>query len=374
MANLSGEARITPDIDAQRLGNLALEDSSTDGYIFNSQADLEEIKMQRQAIWDLLKYLGTHVLREGINLTKISLPVKVFEPRSFLQRLTDNWAYIDLLEKAVNAADPVERMQYMVAFVIGGLRRQTSTLKPFNPILGETYQGIYCSGWRVFAEQISHHPPISSWQVLDPEGKFQFSGYGNWKASARGNSIKGQQSGLNKVSFSRDGAVIEWELPSLLLRGILWGERSLKYSGTITFRDELNALQCDVTIDGSKQSFVSSLWHGKSGAKKLDQLHGTLRKGGKVVSTVRGSWLTAVEWEEGGLGSSSLRVWDAAKAPVHVPKPVTDPLPSDSRFRQDLHALQEGDQDEAQEWKSRLEHVQRSDAAMRAVGQQAAGL
>ena len=71
--------------------------------------------MQRQAIWDLLKYLGTHVLREGINLTKISLPVKVFEPRSFLQRLTDNWAYIDLLEKAVNAADPVVRMQYVVS-------------------------------------------------------------------------------------------------------------------------------------------------------------------------------------------------------------------------------------------------------------------
>ena len=46
--------------------------------------------------------------------------------------------------------------------------------------------------------------------------------------------------------------------------------------------------RCDVTIDGSKQSFVSSLWHGKLGAKKLDQLQGTLRKGGKVVSTVRG--------------------------------------------------------------------------------------
>lgn len=46
--------------------------------------------------------------------------------------------------------------------------------------------------------------------------------------------------------------------------------------------------RCDVTIDGSKQSFVSSLWRGKSGAKKLDQLHGALRKGGKVVSTVCG--------------------------------------------------------------------------------------
>ena len=52
-----------------------------------------------------------------------------------------------------------------------GLRRQTSTLKPFNPILGETYQGVYSSGVRVHAEQISHHPPVSSWQVADPDGK-----------------------------------------------------------------------------------------------------------------------------------------------------------------------------------------------------------
>ena len=146
-----------------------------------------------------------------------------------------------------------------VAFVIGGLRRQTSTLKPFNPILGETYQAQYSSGVRVYAEQISHHPPVSSWQVEDAQGRvrvshdsflpthvgtalqsvlgigaslpgegqqehllkgsllthdvrrgaglmrqhfiflqFIFSGNGNWKASARGNSIWGQQSGRNR--------------------------------------------------------------------------------------------------------------------------------------------------------------------------------
>ena len=184
-----------------------LDDGTTDGYVFDSPADLEEIAMQRQAIWDLLKNLGSHLLREGVNLTKVSLPVKVFEPRSFLQRITDNWAYIDLLQSAVDATDPVTRMQYVVStanehclacavertwqclfiskikqmtdclhvlqvgFVIGGLRRQMSTLKPFNPILGETYQGVYSSGVRVHAEQISHHPPVSSWQVVDPDGK-----------------------------------------------------------------------------------------------------------------------------------------------------------------------------------------------------------
>lgn len=33
--------------------------------------------------------------------------------------------------------------------------------KAFNPLLGETFQGII-DGCPVYAEQTSHHPPISS--------------------------------------------------------------------------------------------------------------------------------------------------------------------------------------------------------------------
>jgi hypothetical protein len=44
-------------------------------------------------------------------LTAISLPVKLFEPRSFLERLTDNWAHIDYLTRAAVQTDPVERLK-----------------------------------------------------------------------------------------------------------------------------------------------------------------------------------------------------------------------------------------------------------------------
>ena len=113
-----------------------LDDGTTDGYVFDSPADLEEIAMQRQAIWDLLKNLGSHLLREGVNLTKVSLPVKVFEPRSFLQRITDNWAYIDLLQKAVDATDPVTRMQYVVS---------TAHQKLQSPVILDTPTELFSS-------------------------------------------------------------------------------------------------------------------------------------------------------------------------------------------------------------------------------------
>lgn len=46
-----------------------------------------------------------------------------------------------------------------------------ATGKPFNPILGETFQGAYPNGTQVYIEQIAHHPPISSWQVYDHDAR-----------------------------------------------------------------------------------------------------------------------------------------------------------------------------------------------------------
>lgn len=52
------------------------------------------------------------------------------------------------------------------------------------------------------------------------------------------------------------------------------------------------------------------------------------------------SWLTSVAWGgAAGKENGSTVVWEAAKTPVHTPKPVTEALPSDSRHRHDLHAL-----------------------------------
>lgn len=44
---------------------------------------------------------------------------------------------------------------------------------------------------------------------------------------------------------------------------------------------------------------------------------------------------------------------------------LPQPLPSDSRFRQDLAALAQGNQEQAQHWKEVLEQQQRSDRKLR---------
>jgi hypothetical protein len=48
--------------------------------------------------------------------------------------------------------------------------------KPFNPILGETWEAALPDGSRIYLEQISHHPPISAFQLQGPDGLYSFAG------------------------------------------------------------------------------------------------------------------------------------------------------------------------------------------------------
>jgi len=53
-------------------------------------------------------------------------------------------------------------------FVAGLQHVFQSWRKPFNPILGETWQAHLADGTSIFLEQISHHPPVSAFQLIGP--------------------------------------------------------------------------------------------------------------------------------------------------------------------------------------------------------------
>ncbi|CAG5123391.1 unnamed protein product, partial [Candidula unifasciata] len=101
----------------------------------------------------------------GKDLTKISMPVTLNEPLSMLQRLCEELEYSELLDKAAEYDDPYERMMYVAAFAVSSYASSyyREGHKPFNPLLGETYECIReDKGWRFIAEQVSHHPPVSA--------------------------------------------------------------------------------------------------------------------------------------------------------------------------------------------------------------------
>jgi hypothetical protein len=114
--------------------------------------------------------------------------VNFSEPLSFLQRITEDFEYSECLQKAAMCTDSCEQLAYIAAFTISSYANTTTrTGKPFNPLLGETYEcdRLDDMGWRSFAEQVSHHPPILamytegknkewvSWQEFTMSSKFR---------------------------------------------------------------------------------------------------------------------------------------------------------------------------------------------------------
>lgn len=94
----------------------------------------------------------------GKELTKIPMPVYFNEPLSMLQRLTEDFEYADLLHKAAKCKDSLEQMVYVAVFSVSSYSTTANRLgKPFNPLLGETYECDRTDdlGWRCFSEQVS---------------------------------------------------------------------------------------------------------------------------------------------------------------------------------------------------------------------------
>ena len=158
----------------------------------------------------------------------VSLPVRLFEKRSTIEKICDLWCTgPHFLKRAALESDPVERLKFVISFIVSGMHQVATQRKPFNPIIGETYEGVWPDGTRIYVEHVSHHPPISCFLVENHEGLYFVEGSYEYTAKVTdlGNSVTGRQAGKNRVHF-RDGTVIEWEYPVMKISGLIFGKRT----------------------------------------------------------------------------------------------------------------------------------------------------
>lgn len=71
------------------------------------------------------------------------MPVFLCEPLSYLQRVAEAHQYCSMLTKVYELSDACKRMELVAAWAISlGSNSLRRFLKPFNPILGETYECV----------------------------------------------------------------------------------------------------------------------------------------------------------------------------------------------------------------------------------------
>uniref|UniRef100_A0A8C9R2Q1 Oxysterol-binding protein n=1 Tax=Scleropages formosus TaxID=113540 RepID=A0A8C9R2Q1_SCLFO len=309
-----------------------------------------------------------NILRNNIgkDLSKVSMPVELNEPLNTLQHMCEELEYSELLDKAAETENPYERMVIVAAFAVSGYSSTyyRAGSKPFNPILGETYECIReDKGLCFFSEQVSHHPPVSACHCESK--KFTYWQDMRWKNKFWGKSMEILPIGTVNVMLPRFGDHYEWNKVTTCIHNILSGRRWIEHYGEITIRNTRSST-CICKLTFIKGNYWSS---------NVNEVQGfVMDQEGKVVHRLFG------KWHEGlycGVPPSAKCVWRPGSMPTdyelyygftrfaielnELCPEMKDLLPStDARFRPDQRYLEEGKIELATTEKQRIEDLQRS--------------
>ncbi|KAL3737371.1 hypothetical protein ACJRO7_026183 [Eucalyptus globulus] len=320
----------------------------------------------------------------GKDLTKVCLPVYFNEPLSSLQKCCEDLEYSYLIDRANEwgkKGNSLMRILNVAAFAVSGYSSTEGRIcKPFNPLLGETYEAEYLDkGFRFFSEKVSHHPMIVACHC---EGTgWKFWGDSNLKSKFWGRSIQVDPDGVLTLQFD-DGEVFQWSKVTTSIYNLILGKLYCDHYGTMRIQGN-HDYSCKLKF--KEQSIIDRNPH---------QVHGIVQdKSGKTVATLFGKWDESMHYVIGdcsrmGKGSDSLSearlLWKRSKPPKYPTRynltrfaitlnELTPGLkeklpPTDSRLRPDQRYLENGEYEMANSEKLRLEQRQRQARKMQERG------
>ena len=344
---------------------------------------------------DLIKQILKVVLGH-----KISLNVKLFEPSSLSQTLLNYFSFIPkfILPASNPYLNPLDRMKYVISLGISGLYINAKQLKPFNPLISETFQGYFDldnlneeNKIEVFSEQISNYPTLTRYYITN--NNFKMYGYFDLSLETQsfGNKIICFTKGLNTVDFFKINEKINFSIPSSkIINAIAKDDRSAHYVGVMIFYDLKNNLRAFIQFANDTKhisdiqgvifrynfpnDYKFSFDDEYKMFSKIDlnkKKKNNIFSEDDILSTISGSWL-------GKLYFDNNQYWDIDEdIPTYI-RPVLNCLPSDSRFREDLIWLYRSfyiskNEEErlyyenlAQNWKLMIEKVQREERTEKA--------
>ena len=216
----------------------------------------------------------------GKDLTKFSMPVYFNEPISMLQKIWETMQHESLLSKAAKQKDSLLRLIYVSAFCIAQYSgTQNRWTKPFNPILGETFE-FQTKKWRFCAEQVSHHPPISA-------GYAESKDYEMWtnthvKTKFWGKYMEFVPIGKMNFRFKDNDHHFVWERPNSYAQNILLGHTYIDHNGESVIQN-LNTNE-KVVLKFSKLGFFEN-------RNKIGKVDGTVSDSdGNKAYKINGNW------------------------------------------------------------------------------------
>ncbi|XP_061095920.1 oxysterol-binding protein-related protein 1 isoform X2 [Conger conger] len=358
------------------------------------------------SIWSILRKCI------GMELSKITMPVIFNEPLSFLQRLTEYMEHTYLIHQANTVSDSIERMKCVAAFAVSAVASQWErTGKPFNPLLGETYELVREDlGFRLISEQVSHHPPVSAFHAEGLNNDFVFHGSIYPKLKFWGKSVEAEPRGIITLELPKYNEAYTWTNPTCCVHNIIVGQLWIEQYGTMEVVNHKTGERCCLNfkpcglfgkelhkvegyiLDKSKKKVCAlyGKWtecmytvdpatldaHRRSDKKNAEEKRG--RSGSEeqeevpltdaeTVQIIPGSQLL---WRISPRPANSTQMYSFTSFAMQLNELDEDMeglVPkTDCRLRPDIRAMENGDIDLASEEKKRLEEKQRAARKIRA--------
>uniref|UniRef100_A0A3P9M2R6 Oxysterol-binding protein n=1 Tax=Oryzias latipes TaxID=8090 RepID=A0A3P9M2R6_ORYLA len=354
------------------------------------------------SIWSILRNCI------GMELSKITMPVIFNEPLSFLQRLTEYMEHTYLIHQANASSDSVERMKCVAAFAVSAVASQWErTGKPFNPLLGETYELVrWDLGFRLISEQVSHHPPVSAFHAEGLKQDFVFHGSIYPKLKFWGKSVEAEPKGTITLELPKYNEAYTWTNPTCCVHNIIVGQLWIEQYGNVEVINHRTGEKCCLNFKpcglfGKELHKVEGHIFDKS-KKKLCALYGKWTECLHVVNTAafeahkKNDKKSSEDKKASKQGSSgdqedvpspaadtvevipgSQLLWRIAPRPTNstqmysftcfamqlneLTPEMEGVIPqTDCRLRPDIRAMENGNIDLASEEKKRLEEKQRA--------------
>ena len=306
---------------------------------------------------------------------KQSSPVYFNEPLSMCQKQCEKFFYLDLLNKAAKEDNnkPLQ-MCYISAFIIGEIFTNLGRfLKPFSPILGETFEYYENNHkFRYYAENVKHNPQITAFIGETPD----FSYYGDTSNSTSFKFLKGSLdlTFKNKINiiFKNSKNHYVYNRPIVSVKGVLKPPMYNDYSGTTIIQD-VNDSNIKLELNFAEQTWSQTTLGGFEGKAYSGE--------DQIEYLIGGNWQEEVYiTDKDGNNKEVLLSLDKEYAYLknsleqyclppyscnlnYLNENLENTLPkNDSRFRLDIRYLEEGeDLKKAQLYKTVYEEKQRNE-------------
>ncbi|KAL9598874.1 MAG: hypothetical protein Q9219_004214 [cf. Caloplaca sp. 3 TL-2023] len=317
----------------------------------------------------LISFLRKNV---GKDLSTISMPVSSNEPLSLLQRATEQLEYSQLLDFAAEPSHSSnKRLLYATAFAISTLSyarvKERAVRKPFNPMLGETFELVREDrGFRFVAEKVCHRPVRMACQAESENWTFAQAPMPTQKFW--GKSAELVTEGRVRVVSHTTGDRFTWTPATCFLRNIIAGEKYVEPVGTMTITNEANGEHAIVTFKSK------GMFSGRSEDVVVQTFDSY---GDDLPLGLVGKWTSHLTVTENGTPKlEQPPLWQVENLPADAGKrygfttfaaqlnEVTAMekgkcAPTDSRLRPDQRLLEDNAFEDAEASKGRLEEAQR---------------